>query len=184
MAPFFDPSPPFRPSAYRCQIARSRWELDAYHALRRRVFCGEQGLFQGNDRDFIDEGATAIVAVSLLGVTIGDVVGCVRIDERESGLWYGSRLAVNPGFRGAAPLAANLIRKAVCTAHAAGCERFLAHVQRPNVRFFRRLHWARRGAILVHGQPHELMEADLDHYPAWDAQQPIEVLVGVGRGAA
>ena len=182
MAPFFDACPPFRPSEYRCQVVQNRWEGRAYRALRRQVFCGEQGLFRDDDGDAIDAHATAIVAVSLLGVSVGDVVGCVRIDEREPGVWYGSRLAVSPGARGAAPLAAHLIRKAVCTAHAAGCRRFMAHVQRPNVRLFRRLHWERRGPLTVHGHPHELMEADLTHYPACDAQQAFEVLVR--RGAA
>ncbi|MEM6260626.1 MAG: MSMEG_0567/Sll0786 family nitrogen starvation N-acetyltransferase [Planctomycetota bacterium] len=182
MPPFFDPSPPFRPSAYRCKVAATPWERRAYHDLRREVFCGEQGLFQGSDHDEIDTHATPIVAVSMLGVAAGEVVGCVRIDEREPGEWFGSRLAVTPGFRGAAPLAANLIRKAVCTAHARGCRRFWAYVQRPNVRLFQRLNWHRRGPIAIQGHPHELMEADLTHYPARAHDLPIEVLTG--RGAA
>ncbi|MEM1109513.1 MAG: MSMEG_0567/Sll0786 family nitrogen starvation N-acetyltransferase [Planctomycetota bacterium] len=182
MAPFFDPAPPFRPSEYRCQVAQNRWEHDAYFALRKRVFCGEQGIFSGHDRDPIDQNSIAIVAISLLGVTVGDVVGCVRIDEREPGVWFGSRLAVSPDHRGVAPMAPHLIRKAVCTAHSLGCKRFMAHVQRANVRMFRRLNWDKRGALTVHGRPHELMEADLEHYPAVETQRPIEIIMD--RGAA
>lgn len=177
MIPFFDPVPRFTPSEYRCKFVEHGWEGAGYRRLREAVFCDEQGLFRGDDRDEIDRRARPIVAVSIWGVAADDVVGCVRIDEREPGVWYGSRLAVRPDMRGAAPLAAQLIRKAVRSAHAAGCERFLAHVQRRNVRLFRRLHWRPLGAIDVCGTPHELMEADLAHYPPHDPAVPLEVLL-------
>lgn len=172
---FFDPSPPFRPCAHRCQIARTRWEVQAARALRRRVFCQEQGLFGDDDTDAIDARAIPIVAMAMLGVAAGDVVGCVRIDEREPGVWWGSRLAVDPASRGAAPLAAELIRKAVCTARARGATAFFAHVQRANVRLFQRLHWDRLEKLDLHGRPHALMQADLAHYPALEPSRPIDI---------
>jgi len=169
MNPFFDPEPAFAPAGYRCQVASSPWERRAYAALRRRVFCGEQGLMD-DDRDAWDDDATPIVAVSLIGGVADRVVGTVRIGERPEpgrahGVWWGSRLCVDPDVRGRAPIASTLIRTAVCTAHARGATRFLAHVQARNVPLFRRLHWTRQGAVMVCGQPHERMEADLAWYP-------------------
>ena len=38
-------------------------------------------------------------------------------------------------------IGATLIRLAVSSAHALGCETFLAHVQSQNVPLFRALHW-------------------------------------------
>ncbi|MEM1060964.1 MAG: MSMEG_0567/Sll0786 family nitrogen starvation N-acetyltransferase [Planctomycetota bacterium] len=177
MTPFFDPVARFTPSEYRCKFVEHAWEAAAYGRLRRDVFCGEQGIFDDDDRDAIDDFAKPIVAVSMLGVAADDVVGCVRIDEREPGVWFGSRLAVRPDVRGAAPLAAQLIRKAVRSAHALGCHRFLAHVQRRNVRLFRRLHWEKLDEVLIHGRPHALMQADLEHYPALLPSRPLEVLL-------
>lgn len=173
---FFDPAPPFRPGVYRCQLARTPWERHACRSLRRRVFCQEQGIFEGDDTDAIDERALPIVAMAMLGVAAGDVVGCVRIDEREPTCWWGSRLAVDVAARGGAPLAAQLIRKAVCTAHARGATAFYAHVQRANVRLFTRLHWERVEKIDLHGRPHELMRADLAHYPPLAPARPIDIL--------
>ena len=42
---------PFRSRTLSYGLAVERWELAAYHALRRGVFCDEQRLFQGDDRD-------------------------------------------------------------------------------------------------------------------------------------
>lgn len=175
------------PSTPQCRhlyfrFAEKSWERQAYHALRRAIFCEEQEIFEGDDRDEHDPDALPIVAVrNCMGV--GDeVVGVVRIDERAPGVWWGSRLGVAEPFRsltdftahnvfdGDPPLryssvGAALIYKAVSSAHAFGCRRFYAHVQRQNVPFFRRLHWDSFEEVTLHGRLHHKMEADLSHYP-------------------
>src|ERR1700728_3681451 len=90
----FDPFPVFLPAEYRVKFATQPWEHREAAALRRQVFCEEQGLFAGDDRDAIDAIAIALVAISSLGVAPHDVVGTVRIHEAEPRVWWGSRLCV------------------------------------------------------------------------------------------
>jgi putative N-acetyltransferase (TIGR04045 family) len=156
---------PFVPAEYRIKYAVKEWELNGVRALRRAVFCDEQKIFSGDDRDAIDAIATPLAAISLLGVAPDAVVGTVRIHEAEPGCWWGSRLAVHPDFRTVGTLGASLIHLAVTSAQARGCTRFLAHVQRRNVVLFRRLHWRSLAEIDLHGREHHLMEADLAYYP-------------------
>jgi putative N-acetyltransferase (TIGR04045 family) len=161
----FDPFPEFLPSEYRVKFATDAWERREAAALRRRVFCDEQGIFAGDDRDVIDPVAIPIVAISSFAVVSQEVVGTVRIHEAEPGTWWGSRLAVAVDYRKIGALGTSLIRLAVSSAHARGCRRFLAHVQSQNALLFRRLHWDTIEEITIHGRPHHFMQADLDHYP-------------------
>lgn len=165
-------------------IARQPWQVRSYHALRRAIFCDEQNVFDGDDRDAIDDAALPIVATTQCMGVGDDVVGVVRIDERQPRVWWGSRLGVAQPYRSQtaftahgvfpnratvsrrfASVGAALIYKAVSTAHALGCDRFLAHVQHQNVRFFEWLHWRSLGEVTLHGLTHHRMEADLAHYP-------------------
>ncbi len=41
----------FQPVAFRIKRASEAWERRDAHALRRAVFCVEQGIFVGDDRD-------------------------------------------------------------------------------------------------------------------------------------
>lgn len=157
---------PFVPTEYIVRLARSKWERAGHHALRREVFCREQGIFQDDDRDEIDACAMPIIASCCLAGMPDRIVGAVRIHEAEPGLWRGSRLAVHAEHRRLGRIGAELIRMAVCTAHGLGATRFLAQVQEQNVLFFRRLHWRSLGVISLHGLPHHEMEADLCRYPA------------------
>jgi putative N-acetyltransferase (TIGR04045 family) len=161
----FDPFKPFLASDFQIKFATALWEQRGAAALRRAVFCEEQGLFAGDDRDDIDAVAIPIVAVSLLGVAAGDVVGTVRIHQPEPGLWWGSRLAVAADYRRVGALGAALIRLAVTSAHARGCRTFLAHVQSQNVALFQRLNWVSLEEVDLHGRPHHRMRADLAAYP-------------------
>ncbi|HMF69676.1 MAG TPA: MSMEG_0567/Sll0786 family nitrogen starvation N-acetyltransferase [Phyllobacterium sp.] len=161
----FEPFDPFSVSEFQIKFATCQWEREQAHALRRSVFCDEQGIFKSDDRDEIDDRAIAIVALSMLGITADAVVGTVRIHEEEPGIWWGSRLAVAKDFRKVGALGATLIRLAVSSAHAMGCQRFHAHVQSQNGPLFRRLHWHSTGELDIHGRPHLKMVADLDHYP-------------------
>ncbi len=161
----FEPFNAFLACEFQVKFATEPWERRGAERLRREVFCDEQGLFAGHDRDEIDEIAIPLVAVSLLGVAADEVVGTVRIHAAEPGLWWGSRLAVKPCYRRIGALGTELIRLAVSSAHARGCRRFLAHVQSQNAPLFHKLRWTTLEEVTFHGRPHHLMEAALDAYP-------------------
>ncbi|WP_131114720.1 MSMEG_0567/Sll0786 family nitrogen starvation N-acetyltransferase [Lichenihabitans psoromatis] len=161
----FDPVRPFVSSAFHIKFAADAWEHRGAAALRRQVFCAEQGLFGTDDRDALDEVAIPIVALSSYTVVPDAVVGTVRIHEAEPGTWWGSRLAVAADHRRVGALGASLIRLAVSSAHARGCTKFVAHVQSQNALLFQRLHWEIVGEIDLHGLPHKKMRADLAFYP-------------------
>ena len=153
---------------YQFKLALSPAHIEAYFLLRQKIFCQEQQIFQTSDRDKYDELAYPIVAVN----DDSKVVGVVRIYETEPGLWYGGRLGVHPNYRRGWKIGKGLINKAVTSANAWGCDRFLATVQLPNVRFFQRLHWNSIDEINICGQPHHLMEAELDFYPPTNQSRP------------
>ena len=91
----FEPFEPFHaPASSGSSSPTDGWEREGAYALRRQVFCDEQGIVRGDDRDAVDDYAIPLVALSLLGVAADEVVGTVRIHEDEPGLWWGSRLAV------------------------------------------------------------------------------------------
>lgn len=148
-----------------CRVARAPWELDAYHRLRREIFCEEQGVFCGDDVDAWDAVAVPIVAVSIIAPTKETVIGVVRIYEPSPGVWYGGRLGVDAAYRSVGHVGKSLVVKAVTTARAWGCCEFLAIVQARNVPFFRRLRWRAVEPVEAHSRPHMRMVADLGHYP-------------------
>ncbi|MBB1634292.1 MSMEG_0567/Sll0786 family nitrogen starvation N-acetyltransferase [Cupriavidus sp. UME77] len=153
-------------TTFRIRWVGAQWEADEAMALRRAVFCHEQGIFVGDDRDAIDDTAQLLVAVKCEADAPETVVGTVRIHETEPGVWFGSRLAVHAAYRSHGKIGATLIKLAVSSANGLGCTRFLAHVQSQNVPLFRRLHWDVLAEETLLGRPHHLMQADLDHYPA------------------
>lgn len=159
-----EPFSPFRSSEFQVKFATSIWERNEAHALRRDVFCREQQIFENDDRDAIDDHATSIVALSMLGIAADRLVGTVRIHEEQPGLWWGSRLAVHEDFRKIGALGATLIRLAVSSANAMGCHTFLANVQVQNALLFRRLHWDVVDEFEIYGKPHLRMKADLSFY--------------------
>ncbi len=176
----------YKPRDFVFKIASTADEMRGYWKLRQDVFCEEQQVFHdGDDRDAIDDDAIPIICAVLVAGMVDEVVGAVRIDEREPRLWYGSRLCVStefrrltqlspgvsirnhqPVYKGFGALGAGLIYKAVSTANAIGCDRFLANVQEQNARFFQRLHWTPLGEQELHGRRHIHMEAELHRYPA------------------
>jgi len=164
----------YAPCEFRIKWADSAWEIAQARALRRAVFCAEQGVFVGDDIDAVDAHAQTLVAVSTLGGLPDQVVGTVRIHramaavgdaETPDGLWWGSRLAVHAAFRHHGRIGSTLIQLAVRSAHARGCSVFLAHVQAQNVPLFVKLRWTPLKDELLHGRPHALMQADLSAYP-------------------
>ena len=153
---------------YQFKLASSPAEIEAYFLLRQQIFCREQGIFKHSDRDKYDPIAYPIVAMN----QDSKVVGVVRIYEPEPGLWYGGRLGTHPDYRRGWKIGKGLIDKAVTTANTWGCDRFLATVQFPNVRFFQRLHWNSVEEIDICDRPHHLMEADLAFYPPTNQVRP------------
>ncbi|WP_428243210.1 MSMEG_0567/Sll0786 family nitrogen starvation N-acetyltransferase [Gynuella sp.] len=155
-------------SDYTIKWTTLDWEIKQAHALRRKVFCEEQHLFENDDRDAIDSHAHTLVALGNHGGWHQQVVGTVRIHRQgpdSDDLWYGSRLAVDPAFRSQGLLGSTLIRLAVSSAHALGCNCFMATVQVQNEPLFKRLNWQTRDYRHILGMKHAIMEADLSAYP-------------------
>ncbi|MGD1899715.1 MAG: MSMEG_0567/Sll0786 family nitrogen starvation N-acetyltransferase [Phormidesmis sp.] len=168
-------------TTYSFELALCEERISDYFRLRKQIFCEEQGLFDGHDRDDTDRLAYPIVAIAHQlhqdGHKSDRVVGVVRIYEQRARVWYGGRLGVHPDFRRGWRIGKGLIQKAVTTANTWGCDRFLATVQAQNVRFFTRLHWDSLKEIEILERPHHLMQADLDFYPAGQQSRPLLPLV-------
>ena len=155
----------YKSNVYNTKYATESWEKNEAFALRRRVFCKEQGIFSEDDQDSIDHHAQTIVTLSSACGMPSDVVGTVRIHKEQDNTWYGSRLAVDPLFRKVGSLGKALIYVAVSSAHYLGCQRFLAYVQSQNVVLFKRLRWMPIEEIVLHEKTHWLMQANLNYYP-------------------
>lgn len=156
---------------YQFKLADSSHEIDAYFALRRAIFAEEQQIFEGDDRDHIDQIAYPIVATA----PNQQVIGVVRIYEVKPGIWYGGRLGTHVDYRKGWQIGKGLIYKAVTTANSWGCHQFLATVQLQNVRFFRRFHWQSLEEMSICDRPHHLMEADLNFYPPSTEVRPMSL---------
>jgi putative N-acetyltransferase (TIGR04045 family) len=144
-------APPDR--RFLIEPAADRPTLAAYRALRRRTFADEQGLFDGDDHDELDDAPGTIVLVAR--TTGGAVVGGVRLAPvagAELGWWAGSRLVA---ARGAPPrTGAALVRAACARVEAEGALRFDAVVQAGKERFFARLGWVAGRRVIHRGAPH------------------------------
>ncbi|MEI9892968.1 MAG: hypothetical protein WDN28_03385 [Chthoniobacter sp.] len=62
----FDTYHHFTPQDFIFRIAQTAEALDGYWALRRAIFCEEQQIFQGTDRDEFDARAMPIVCETLI----------------------------------------------------------------------------------------------------------------------
>lgn len=161
-------SPVAEPQALRsrpvCRLAAGPEERERHFAIRRAVFCAEQGMFGGaDDRDARDDAADTLHAVGAEGAVVG---GTVRLYPLvPDGLWQGDRLAVLPVFRRTS-LGGALVRFAVRTAGARGGSRMVAMIQRPNVPFFLSLGWSLDGPVAeFHGREHQPMAIALSAAP-------------------
>jgi putative N-acetyltransferase (TIGR04045 family) len=146
-----------------CRPVAGPDEAAVHHRIRHEVFVLEQAVFAASDRDAHDAFASTIKVLAwAASLARGwEPGGAVRLYPRESGVWQGDRLAVLAPFR-AWNLGARLVRFAVDTAAELGGVEMVAHVQAPNVRFFERLGWRRRGEPEVYvGLLHQLMAIDL-----------------------
>ena len=143
------------------RVASSEGDLASPFELRHEVFVLEQGIFVGTDRDERDDSGDTVHLVAALGA---DVVGTVRLYPLDPAghTWLGDRLAVAEGSR-ALQLGGPLVHLAVATAASKGGQIMYAHIQLPNVRFFRHLGWRIDGAIEIYaGIEHQPMAIDLN----------------------
>ncbi|GAA0585276.1 GNAT family N-acetyltransferase [Paractinoplanes ferrugineus] len=162
-------------------------ELAGYHALRRRVFVDEQGLFAGSDRDERDDDPRTVVLIARSAR--GELLGGVRLgpasDGPDIGWWQGGRLVVDPDARGTHGIGAALVRAACAYAESAGALRFDATVQRRTETMFRRLGWQPVRHVRLAGQPHTLMRWPIRRLAALAAstKTPLgEILDGLAPG--
>ena len=146
-----------RAAALECRVAADGDERRAHFAIRRAVFCREQGMFGGvDDRDARDGDVCTFHAVGVQDGAIGGTVRLYPLDDGP-GLWQGDRLAVLPRFRRGL-MGASLVHFAVRTAGRRGGERMVAMIQLPNVGFFLGLGWELDGPIVAfHGRDHQPM---------------------------
>ena len=139
----------------RVRRARGPVERDAAIALRRQVFCKEQGVPPGLDADGRDADAIHVVAVQ-----DGDVIGTCRIviDGETAKL---GRLAVAAEVRGRG-LGTRLLREAEREARAAGAGRMALHAQEHARELYTANGYAQYGDPFVEaGIPHVAMQKQL-----------------------
>lgn len=103
--------------------ARDRDEVEQALALRRQVFCVEQGVAVAADRDGLDDRAAQIVAVDS-----GRVVGTCRVLV-DDGVGRLGRMAVEAPSRGRG-LGAAILAAAERSASEAGARLMRLHAQR------------------------------------------------------
>lgn len=140
-----------------CHQVREDKELAEIFRIRHKVFVDEQKLFQDTDRDEHDRDSIYLVLK-----TQGRIIGTVRIYPTGIGCWIGSRLAVLEQFRNYRN-GRLLIKEAMKRVKKMGGSNFRAYIQESNIKFFRKVGWHPVGELLgFYGQPHQLMEADLD----------------------
>jgi putative N-acetyltransferase (TIGR04045 family) len=141
-------------------------ELTAYRRLRREIFVAEQGLFDRDDHDDVDDDPRCIVLVARAQ---GQIVGGVRLAPAtpiDLGWWQGGRLVVAAESRTASDvpggIGAALVRAACAVAESKGVLRFEADIQRSKENFFRRMGWVSLRPISVAGAPHVRMRWPID----------------------
>jgi predicted GNAT family N-acyltransferase len=129
--------------------------VEAALELRRRVFCGEQGVSPEADQDGRDPEAAHVVA--LAG---GRVLGTCRLVFRGRTARLG-RLAVEPAERRRGVAAASL-REATEAARGADAERIELHAQTYTLELYEREGYAGHGSEFVEeGIPHLAMRKSL-----------------------
>ena len=84
----------FVPCEFRVKWAATDWERRRAMALRRAVFCIEQGIFPGDDRDDIDDHAQLLVALSCIGGDFDEVLDEALDREQQVAVAVGNRRTV------------------------------------------------------------------------------------------
>lgn len=135
--------------------ARRPAEREAAVALRRRVFCGEQGVPAEQEVDGLDSAAMHILALEG-----GELLGTCRLLVRGATCRL-SRMAVEPAARRRG-VGAALLREAEEQARAAGARRIALHAQLHAERLYAAHGYVARGSrFLEAGIEHVSMEKPL-----------------------
>jgi putative N-acetyltransferase (TIGR04045 family) len=162
-----DPTTIARKPSVCIEQASDRATVDAYRALRAKVFVHEQGLFADTDLDDHDDDPRLVVLVAR--DRAGAVVGGVRLGpatEPDLGWWFGGRLVVDRTSGAGQGIGSQLVRAACAHAETAGALRFEATVQNPNVTLFTRLGWQPVRPVAATNVPHTLMRWPIDRIAA------------------
>ncbi|WP_375384627.1 MSMEG_0567/sll0787 family protein [uncultured Microbacterium sp.] len=179
------PSSRARGAQWSIELA-TKSQLDAYRAIRREVFVAEQGIFDADDSDRIDDDPRTIVLVCVdaTGYVLGGVRLAPAIEGRDIGWWTGSRLVVRRDARAAGGIGSALVREACATALRSGVLRFEATVQARNEPLFRHLGWHAWGETTIGGVPHVRMRWPIDRVQQLVSatKGPLGELVGRLRG--
>ncbi|GAB3596563.1 MSMEG_0567/sll0787 family protein [Microbacterium tumbae] len=160
-------------------------QADAYRSIRRDVFVAEQGIFDADDADRIDDDPRTVLLVCL--DEEGQVLGGVRLapasEGRDIGWWTGSRLVVRRDARGAGGIGSALVREACALALSLGVLRFEATVQERNAPLFRHLGWEAWGRTMIGQVEHVRMRWPIDRIEKLLAatKAPLGALVGAFR---
>jgi predicted GNAT family N-acyltransferase len=130
-------------------------EVRAALELRRRVFCGEQGVSPAVERDGRDAEALHVVALA-----DGDLLGTCRVLVEAQAARLG-RMAVAPGARGRG-IGTEILLEAEQLARAAGARRMTLHAQVEARGVYDRAGYEQRSATFVEaGIEHVAMEKAL-----------------------
>jgi predicted GNAT family N-acyltransferase len=129
--------------------ARDAAELDAAMDLRIKVFCGEQGVSEEEERDDLDEEAIQIVAVDE-----SVVIATCRLREINAGEWKLERMVVDRRLRKLG-VGARLLAGAEDEARSRGAGEMVLHAQRRAESFY-----ASNGYI---AEGETFAEAEIEH---------------------
>ena len=142
------------------KIVNTNAEIQQCFAIRYSVFVKEQKMFKETDRDEFDDNAIHIAAINSDDRKVISTVRCHQVGEN---IWYGSRLAVPKEYRTHhTQIGVKLCKLAEIIVAERGAKRFLAYIQKQNVRFFERLRWRKVDTPVMHFRvQHQLMEASL-----------------------
>ncbi|MDX6698913.1 MAG: hypothetical protein QOE65_2310 [Solirubrobacteraceae bacterium] len=135
-------------TAHEIRPVRTARERDAALALRHRVFCEEQGVEPGLDRDGRDDDALHLVALR-----DGEVIGTCRLvfDGPTAKL---GRMAVERAQRGRG-VGARVLAEGIAQARRGGSARVALHAQTSAVSFYA------RAGFVARGEPFE--QAGIEH---------------------
>jgi predicted GNAT family N-acyltransferase len=137
------------------RAAGDREEVAAALELRKRVFCGEQGVSLDAERDGRDGEALHVVALA-----DGDLLGTCRVLV-EGDVGRLGRMAVAPSARGRG-VGTAVLREAEELARAAGARRMKLHAQIESRAVYDRAGYQQRGELFVEeGIDHVAMEKPL-----------------------
>jgi hypothetical protein len=94
----FDPFDRFTPQDFVFKIARTPQEMEGFWALRRAIFCEEQKVFHGSDRDEFDQFAIPIICETLV-IAFDFVLGSAKVDHSNRVSGSSRACAGDPSWR-------------------------------------------------------------------------------------